>query len=86
MSNNDFVDLAKEFVSEYHNLHEMSEITQEDVFVVWLAKALQNNKAILSSTKGQKLYEFTWNGDLQEGYLDVYEKVDNVKIVNEGRA
>lgn len=56
-------------------------ITVDEVFVVWLCKILQNNKALLSTTIPDGLYyEFTWNGDKNEGYLDVYKKWKNVLV------
>ena len=57
------------------------ETTTEEIFVVWSCKTLQNKKAILSgSQKGFPLYEFTWNGDKNEGYLDCYVKESNTVI------
>jgi hypothetical protein len=29
-------------------------------------------------------YEFTWNGDKNEGYLDAYKKWENVTIKDKG--
>ena len=48
------------------------------VYVVWQCKVLQNNKALLSTTVSDGMYyEFTWNGDKEEGYLDCYKKWSN---------
>ena len=56
-------------------------ISGDNVFVVWMCKTLQNNKALLSTTVFDGMYyEFTWNGDKNEGYLDVYKKWDNVLV------
>ena len=56
-------------------------ITTEDVYVVWECKTLQNNKAMLSTTISDGMYyEFTWNGDKNEGYLDAYKKWKNVLV------
>lgn len=53
-------------------------ITKEDVCIVWFAKTLQNFKVILATPFiGKELYEFTYNGNKQEAYLDVYTKIDN---------
>lgn len=54
-------------------------ITLENVFVVWACKTLQNYKALLSTTvSGDGVYaEYTYNGDKQELYEDVYKKVSN---------
>ena len=56
-------------------------ITEEDVFVVWLCKTLQNNKALLSTTLFDGMYyEITYNGDKDEAYIDAYKKWENYKI------
>lgn len=82
MDNQKFVRLAKKAVRSYFN--RFKEITDEgyllenDVFVVWLCKTLQNNKALLSTTVWDGVYyEVTYNGDKNEMYLDVYKKWDN---------
>ena len=53
-------------------------ITTDDVYIVWFCKTLQNFKVILATPFiGKELYEFTYNGNKQEAYLDVYTKIDN---------
>lgn len=86
MGNSEFAELAKEFVAEFINLNffDGDGITEDDVYIVWICKTLQNNKALLSTDKVKDLYfEFTWNGDKAEGYLDAYKKVKNVVIRSE---
>ena len=81
MGNQTFEKMAIEFVVKYVNNRSESgnQISENDVYVVWMVKALQNNKALLSTTIPDGMYyEFTWNGDKQEGYLDAYEKKENV--------
>lgn len=57
-------------------------ITKDEVCIVWFCKTLQNYKVILATPLiNNMLYEFSYNGDKQEGYLDVYNKIDN-KIIN----
>ena len=82
MDNQKFVELAKKAVADYFNNHK--EITDEgrlmpeDVYVVWMCKTLQNNKALLSTTVLDGMYyEVTYNGDKKEMYLDAYKKWDN---------
>ena len=73
---------AKRIIRDYVNDHldksDNIAITEEDVYVVWFCKTLQNWKALLSTTipDGQ-YYEVTFNGDKQEIYLDVYKKWEN---------
>ena len=86
MQNKDFVEKAKQAVVDYFNSQADStdkngRITADEVYVVWLVKALQNNKALLSTTVADGMYyEFTWNGDKNEGYLDAYKKWKNVIV------
>ena len=86
MSNQDFMQLAIAAVVHYFNQQADStdkngKITEDEVYVVWVCKALQNNKAVLSTTVCDGMYyEFTWNGDKNEGYLDVYKKWKNVVV------
>ena len=53
--------------------------------MVWSCKTLQNYKALLSTAvSGDGIYvEFTYNGDKQELYMDVYHKLVNQKITEE---
>ena len=81
MPEDKFRSIAKKTVVEYWNgngslVKKFGEITSKKVFVVWQVKAIQNNKALLGvNVDGDGLYfEFTWNGDEAEGYLDVYKK------------
>ena len=76
---------AKELVVKYFNDHvdktDNKKITEDDVFIVWFCKTLQNWKALVSTTVSDGMYyEITHNGDKGETYLDVYKKWDNVCI------
>jgi len=78
---------AKQLVVNYYNSRvEMTddfEITEENVFIVWFCKTLQNWKALVSTTVSNGMYyEVTYNGDKQETYLDAYKKWENVRIVD----
>lgn len=61
-----------------------SNLKEEQIYVVWLTKVLQNNKAVLStSVDGDGLYfEVTFNGDKNEFYVDTYGKLNNEAIAN----
>ena len=85
MNEQDFVKFCKKQVADYTNDHldktDNKVITEEDVFVVWLCKTLQNNKALLSTTLFDGMYyEVTYNGDNDEAYIDAYKKWENYKI------
>lgn len=78
---NQFRTKAKKAVVNYWNstaslVKEFGAISAKDVFVVWQVKVIQNSKALLGvSVEGDGLYfEFTYNGDEKEAYLDVYKK------------
>lgn len=53
----------------------------DEVYVVWFSKALQNWKALVSTTLPDGMYyEATYNGDKGETYIDAYKKFDNVCV------
>ena len=85
MDNKEFVELCKEKVVDYANTHmnlnsinKPAHISTDDVYVVWLNRTLQNNKALLSTTISDGMYyEVTYNGDKNELYFDAYKHVVN---------
>lgn len=84
MDNNKFAQIVKKVVADHHNASNdpgLSQITEDNVFIVWSCKTLQNNKALASATaKNAMYYELTYNGDKDELYVDAYVKKDNVCI------
>lgn len=85
MGNEQFIQFAKKLVKDYFNGRSDKtnkvQISDDDIFVVWSCKTLQNNKALLSTTVPDGMYyEITYNGDKQECYLDAYKKWENVCI------
>lgn len=85
MDNGIFIEKCKKLVADYANQHldksDQKEIDNEDVFVVWQCKALQNNKALLSTNLFDGMYyELTFNGDKSEIYFDAYKKWENKAI------
>ncbi len=82
MGNNDFEKIVKREVAKYTNEHldktDNRQITEDDVFIVWSCKTLQNNKALASTTLFDGMYyELTYNGDKKELYFDAYKKWEN---------
>ena len=83
MSHEEFIKRAKDLVMNYTNTHmdatDKVSITEEDVYVVWSCKTLQNSKALLSTTVSDGMYyEVTLNGDKDEIYFDAYKKFQNI--------
>lgn len=75
---NEFITKCKNIVTDYVGDKNISE---EDVFVVWSCKTLQNKKALLSADfKGAPYFEITYNGDKDETYVDVYKKEKNYVV------
>ena len=82
MGTEEFSRLCKTIVRDYFNEHadktDNAPINEDDVFIVWMCKTLQNCKAMASTTvHDQMYYELTYNGDKQELYIDVYKKWEN---------
>lgn len=63
----------------YADTQAIPSIDLSNVFVVWSCKTLQNYKCLVSTTvSGDGIYaEYTYNGDKQELYEDVYRKLSN---------
>lgn len=75
---NEFIAKCKDIVIDYVG---DKNIAQNDVFVVWSCKTLQNKKALLSTTaKGAPYFEITYNGDKDKTYVDVYKKEKNYVV------
>ena len=86
MNEKDFVALCKKTVTDYVNDHldktDGKQITEDDVFIVWMCKTLQNSKALVSTTLFDGMYyELTYNGDKNELYVDAYKKWHNFTVL-----
>lgn len=86
----DFVQKAKSAVAEYYNRVLMGGgfthpvVVEEDVFVVWFVKVLQNWKAMVSTVyEDDRYFEVTYNGDKREAYVDEYVKKGNLLLIPE---
>lgn len=82
MDNKTFIEMCKKAIVDYFNNNvdktDNKKINNNDVFVVWSCKTLQNNKALLSTTISDGMYyEITYNGDKKEMYFDAYKKWEN---------
>lgn len=78
MDSNKFLKIAKQQVVDYTNDEVLPSdhepIDNSQVFVVWSAKILGNNKAMLGTRldKDFNYYEVTFDGEKKFLYLDVY--------------
>lgn len=80
-----FTDRARQLVYEYiaPRLEKTDAfvLSDDDIYVVWFTKTLQNWKALISTSLPDGMYyEVTYNGDKRETYLDAYKKFDNVCV------
>lgn len=85
MGNKKFSKLCRAAVVRYVNERldktDGIQITEDNVFIVWICKTLQNHKALVSTTLPDGMYyELTYNGDKDELYFDAYKKVQNLCI------
>lgn len=86
MNEKEFVALVKKTVADYANQNldktDGKKITEDDVFIVWMCKTLQNSKAMASTALFDGMYyELTFNGNKQELYVDAYKKWQNFTVV-----
>lgn len=52
-----------------------------NVKIVWFSKTLKNWKAMVAVFANDNYYcEVTYNGTDKETYIDIYRKVDNIRI------
>ena len=85
-SNEKMIKTAVDAVVNYYN--ETTElnggftyINKDDVCVVWFCKTLQDYKVILATPLLDScFYEFSYNGNKKEAYLDIYDKMDKTVI------
>lgn len=80
-----FESVCKKKLAEWYNKNGYADrplippMVPSKVFIVWSCKTLQNYKCLVSTTvSGDGIYaEYTYNGDKQELYEDVYKKLTN---------
>lgn len=77
----EFQDICRGKLVDWFNSHRENKIDKSNTFIVWSCKTLQNYKLLASTNQaGDTTYaEYTYNGDKQELYEDVYVKETNTK-------
>lgn len=84
--NEEYLEKARRLVYEYvkprlEKTDTHVTFAQDEVYVVWFVKALQNWKALVSTSLPDGMYyEVTYNGAAREAYIDAYKKFDNVAV------
>lgn len=86
MNEKEFVALVKKTVADYANQNidktADKQITEDDVFIVWMCKTLRNSKAMANTTLPDGMYyELTFNGSNRELHVDAYKKWQNFTVV-----
>lgn len=86
-TNEKMLNMARKIVVDYYNSHvaptDSYAISNDDVYIVWFSKTLQNWKALVSTNVPDGMYyEITHNGDKSETYVDVYKKWENYKVID----
>lgn len=79
MNDKEFMEKAKDMLIEYYNnLAEITDnyqLTEEDVYIVWMCSTLGNNKALLSTNVTDGMYyEITYDNNQNTFYFDAYKK------------
>ena len=78
MTEKEFISICRKYVADYYGLKHYS---ANDIYVVWLVKVLQNNKALLSTTAPDGMYfECTYDGDKNKLYFDAYKHQKNIEF------
>lgn len=78
----DFQQKCREALIKWYKEYEDYTPSWDETFVVWSCKTLQNMKCLVSTSMPDTIYaEYTYNGDKNELYEDVYEKRSN-RVVN----
>ena len=89
--NKAFTDRAREIVVDEYNAllpddktHDMY-ISKDDVNIVWFSKTLQNWKALVATAlpDDQLYFEVTYDGDKKRAYVDIYDKIKNVVVLDD---
>lgn len=78
MNTNEFVEKCKLAISGYY----LREVTEEQIYLVWYCKTIQNHKCFMMTPfkKDNLMFECTWNGDAKELYVDIYDKKNKIVI------
>lgn len=78
LNTDEFIDLCKEKISEnIYNLY-----LKKNILLVWYCKTIQNHKALFHPQYSKFYVEYTYNGDKEELYIDIYKKQNKIVFKN----
>lgn len=78
------MDEKAKFIVARYMLGMYPSVLDEDVYIVWKCKTIQNWKWLISSEYPDGMYyEVTYNGDKAEFYLDCYKKIGKKVVHND---
>lgn len=88
LNSDEFLVKAQHIVVDRFNSHrnpvKVPELLLSEINVVWFSKVLNGWKCVFSSTVAKGLlWEVTYASFRNEIYLDVYSKINNIKVVLE---
>lgn len=73
--------LVADNYNEHHDDSETPPLDIDDIYILVFAKALNNWKAVLASTVVRGLvWMVSFNGGKNEAYIEIYRKINNVKV------
>jgi Family of unknown function (DUF6275) len=80
-----YLGLAKTLVADNYNDHhdetETPPLDVDDIYIVWWVKVLNNWKAVLASSVVRGMvWMVSFNGGKSEAYIEIYRKINNVKV------
>lgn len=76
-----FVTRAKTYVVENYNQHHDVPLSIDDMQVLWFAKVVSNWKALVTSPEARgMIWLVTNNASRQEVYIEIFKKINNIKI------
>lgn len=77
LDTDDFFDMCADEIMQYYKEKFNAPIAVGQTKTVWYSKSIQNHKCTMIALYPDNLYfEFTYNGDLGELYMDVYQKIE----------
>lgn len=87
MEDKEFMEKATDMVIEYYNsiveVTDHYQLKETDVYIVWMASILGNNKALLSTVIPDGMYyEITYDNTKDKFYFDAYKKWNHQEYDN----